>query len=97
MKVIRHGEYPPLDESQALNRLRFEGLNSRILVARQGCAIPRHGHQRAEEIFLLSGRVRFNDDVLEAGDILRTEAGEEHEAEALEDSRFLVVNAADGL
>ena len=95
MKLIRSDEYPAVDEGAVINRLNFDGMNTRIIVARQGCTIPEHGHERSEEIYLLSGRVRLNGDILGPGDMMRTEAGETHEAEALEDSRFLVMNTID--
>lgn len=95
MIVIRNNDYPPIDPAEALNRMHFDGMNTRLIVAAKGCVIPRHGHERSEEVYVLSGRVRLNEDILEAGDLMRTEAGEFHEAEALEDSRFLVMNTID--
>ncbi|MCH8883945.1 MAG: cupin domain-containing protein [SAR324 cluster bacterium] len=95
MIVIRNSDYPPIDPAEALNRMHFDGMNTRLIVAAKGCVIPRHGHERSEEVYVLSGRVRLNEDILEAGDLMRTEAGEFHEAEALEDSRFLVMNTID--
>ena len=95
MILIKADEYPKVDDTELLSRLQFDGLNTRVIVAKKGCMIPRHGHERSEEVFVLSGRVRLNDDILEAGDLIRTEAGEFHEAEALEDSRFLVMNTID--
>lgn len=95
MIVIRNSDYPPIDPAEALNRMHFDGMNTRLIVAAKGCVIPRHGHERSEEVYVLSGRVRLNEDILEAGDLMRTEAGEFHEAEALEDSRILVMNTID--
>lgn len=92
MKLIRHAEYPAVDPAAGVNRLQFPGLNTRIVVCPKGCVIPRHGHEQSEEIYVLSGRIRLNEDVLEPGDLLRTEAGESHEAEALEESRIIVMN-----
>ena len=95
MQIVRSDQYPPIDEGEIINRVKFEGLNTRLIVAKKGCTIPRHGHERSEEVFVLSGRVRLNDDELGPGDLMRTEVGEFHEAEALEDSRFLVMNTVD--
>ena len=72
MILIKADQYPKLNDAELLNRLRFEGLNTRVIVAKKGCTIPRHGHERSEEVFVLSGRVRLNDEVLEAGDLMRT-------------------------
>ena len=95
MKLIRREEYPAVHPEQGVNRLTFPGLNTRVVVCPKGCTIPRHEHQRSEEIYVLSGKVRLNEDVLGPGDIVRTEAGESHEAEALEETRLLVVNTID--
>jgi len=92
MNLLRAQDYPALRPDQGLNRLNLPGMNTRLIVCAKGCVIPRHGHERAEEIYVLSGKVRLNQDILAPGDMLRTEAGEFHEAEALEDTRFLVMN-----
>ena len=95
MILIRNGEYPAIDPAETLNRVHFDGMNTRLIVAAKGCFIARHGHERSEEVYILSGRVRLNEDVLDTGDLMRTEVGEFHEAEALEDSRILVMNTID--
>jgi len=41
---------------------------------------------------MLSGRIRFGDLVLSAGDYLRIGPGEEHDAVALEDSVFFIAH-----
>lgn len=95
MKVVHREAYPPESVEGGIHRLGFAGLNTRIVSCEKGCVIARHGHERAEEIYVISGRVRLNEHILEPGDLLRTEAGEFHEAEALEESRFLVANTAE--
>ena len=97
MKLLRQQDYPPLHPDEGINRLNLPGMNTRLIACAKGCVIPRHGHERSEEIYVLSGKVRLNQDVLAPGDIVRTEAGESHEAEALEETRLLVVNTIDPL
>lgn len=92
MKLVRQEEYPRVTSDDGIQRVKIPGLNTRVIVCAKGCTIPRHPHTRSEEIFVVSGKVRLNDDILGPGDFLRTEPGESHEAEALEDSRFLVMN-----
>ncbi len=75
-----------------LNQLDMPGCNTRLFSAQAGCVVDTHPHTRAEEVFLLAGRLRLNDAILEPGDMYRVEAGEFHDAEALEDCRFLVMN-----
>lgn len=55
-----------------------------------GARFPRHDHEGREEILMLSGKIRFGDVVLSAGDYLKLGPGEEHDAVALEDSTFFL-------
>jgi quercetin dioxygenase-like cupin family protein len=55
-----------------------------------GVHFPIHGHEGPEEIIVMSGRIRFDNLVLSAGDYLRVAGGEFHDAEALEDSVFFL-------
>lgn len=75
-----------------LSQFDMPGCDTRLFSAQAGCTVDTHPHNRAEEVFVLSGRLRLNDAVLEAGDMYRVEPGETHDAEALEDCRFLVMN-----
>jgi len=92
MKLLRQNDYLQSKAEEGISRINLPGMNTRLIVCAKGCVIPRHEHQRSEEIYVLSGKVRLNDDVLGPGDMLRTEVGESHEAEAMEDARFLVMN-----
>ena len=96
MKHVRQQNFPPPQpQSNGLGRITFEGINLRILEARKGDVVADHGHETPEELLLLSGRIRQGPHELTAGDVLRTDTGERHDFEALEDSRFLVVNPRD--
>jgi len=66
------------------------GDGSDIVKFSAGARIPRHDHEGREEILMLSGRIRFGDLVLSAGDYLKLGPGEERDAVALEDSTFFL-------
>lgn len=66
------------------------GDGSDLLKFSAGARFPRHDHEGREEIMMLSGRIRFGELVLSAGDYLKIGPGEEHDAVALEDSTFFL-------
>ena len=68
------------------------GNGSDVIEFKAGARFPRHDHEGPEEILMLSGRIRFGDLVLSAGDYLRIGPGEEHDAVALEDSVFFIAH-----
>ncbi|AYF90619.1 hypothetical protein D6Z43_27070 [Pseudomonas sp. DY-1] len=68
------------------------GNGSDFIEFKAGTRFPIHDHEGPEEILMLSGRIRFGDLVLSAGDYLRIGSGEEHDAEALEDSVFFLAH-----
>ncbi len=53
-------------------------------------SFPNHGHPGWEQVFLLSGKVRIGNDLIEAGDYSFTSAGEFHSACAEEETELLV-------
>jgi len=55
MKVVHREAYPPESVDGGIHRQGFPGLNTRIVVCDKGCVIPRHGHERSEEIYVISG------------------------------------------
>ena len=77
---------------RALKQVMLPGFNTGVFVAEQGCVVETHGHEQVEEVYLISGRLRMGESVLEAGDIHRIEIGESCDLEALEDCRFLLMN-----
>lgn len=60
-----------------------------------GAAFPLHDHEGPEQILLLSGRIRFGNIELTAGDYLKMGPGEQHDAYALEDSLFFSPHRGD--
>jgi quercetin dioxygenase-like cupin family protein len=76
----------------ALAQLKMPGFATGVFIAERGCLVESHGHDKVEEIYLLSGRLRLNDTILDAGDMHRVEPGEFTDLEALEDCRFLLMN-----
>ncbi|MCY1377476.1 hypothetical protein D9M69_650510 [compost metagenome] len=68
------------------------GNGSDFIEFKAGAVFPCHDHEGPEEILMLTGRIRFGDLVLSAGDYLRIGPGEHHDAEALEDSLFFLAH-----
>ncbi|MGY2374717.1 cupin domain-containing protein [Pseudomonas sp. SDO524_S393] len=66
------------------------GDGSELVKFTTGARFPLHDHEGREEIMMLSGRIRFGDLVLAAGDYLKIGPGEEHDAVALEDASFFL-------
>ncbi len=68
--------------------LRMSAASGRTQIVRlkAGARGPMHRHRAAEDVLVLSGRIRIAGHILGPGDYLYTEPGEEHELEALEDS-----------
>jgi quercetin dioxygenase-like cupin family protein len=64
------------------------GEGADLFEFKAGASFPLHDHEGPEQIFVLSGRIRFGDVVLKAGDFLKVGPGEEHDAYAFEDSLF---------
>lgn len=55
-----------------------------------GAHFPLHDHEELEQFFVLSGRIRFNEGEMAAGDFLKAGADDEHAAYALEDTVALI-------
>lgn len=78
-------------ERSILRISRSEGRTSLVRL-KAGAKGPRHRHAAGEDVLVLSGKVRIDEHELGAGDYLYTEAGEEHELVALEDSLIFVAS-----
>lgn len=61
----------------------------------QGTRFPMHDHDGWEQILMLSGRIRFGDVELGAGDTLLLRHGDLHDAHALTDATFFVAHRGD--
>jgi quercetin dioxygenase-like cupin family protein len=71
---------------RALLRLSKEEGRTSIVRIKAGSRGPRHTHAAGEDVLVISGKVRIGDEILNAGDYMYTEPGEEHFLEAIEDS-----------
>ncbi|NVD98160.1 cupin domain-containing protein [Massilia sp. BJB1822] len=58
----------------------------------EGARFPLHDHDGWEQILMLSGRIRFGEIELSAGDTLLLQQGEQHDAQALSDATFFVAH-----
>jgi quercetin dioxygenase-like cupin family protein len=61
----------------------------------EGTRFPMHDHDGWEQILMLSGRIRFGDTELAAGDTLLLKQGDRHDALALTDATFFVAHRGD--
>jgi anti-sigma factor ChrR (cupin superfamily) len=68
------------------------GNGSDFIGFKAGARFPLHDHEGPEEIIMLSGKIRFGDKVVSAGDYLMPGPGDVHDAEALEDSVFFIAH-----
>ena len=71
---------------RAILRVSKSSGRTSIVKLKAGAHGPKHRHQAGEDVLVLSGRVRIGGETLGPGDYLYTEAGEEHDLEALEDA-----------
>lgn len=80
--------FPGIERS--LFRNNDAGGRSSVVRLTAGSRFPRHSHQGTEEVLVLAGSVRIEEEDLLAGDYLFTEAGEEHDVLALTDASIFV-------
>ena len=80
--------FPGIERS--LFRNNDAGGRSSVVRLAAGSRFPRHSHQGTEEVLVLAGSVRIAEEDLLAGDYLFTEAGEEHDVQALTDAIIFV-------
>ncbi len=77
---------------RAMLRLSAENGRTSIVRIKAGTRAPRHRHEAGEDVLVLVGKIEISGHVLGAGDYLYTEAGEEHDLLAIEDSMFYVAS-----
>ena len=70
------------------------GNGSDFIAFKAGARFPLHDHEGREEIIMLSGKIRFGEFVVSAGDFITAGPGDVHDAEALEDSVFFIAHGA---
>lgn len=57
-----------------------------------GAKFPAHDHQGWEVILILEGAIEFNGVLMQAGDVLQVESGEQHSAIACENTLLFVTH-----
>jgi quercetin dioxygenase-like cupin family protein len=68
------------------------GNGSDFIAFKAGARFPLHDHEGREEIIMVSGKIRFGELVVSAGDYITAGPGDVHDAEALEDSVFFIAH-----
>jgi quercetin dioxygenase-like cupin family protein len=81
-------DYPGIE--RALFRNNEAGGRSSFVRLKEGARFPRHAHHGMEEVVVIAGGVSLGGTVMEAGDYLFTEPGEEHDVVALTDCVLFV-------
>ena len=81
-------DYPGIE--RALFRSHEGGGRSSFVRFKQGSRYPRHAHNGNEEVIVISGRASLGGTVMEEGDYLFTQPGEEHDVVALTDCVLFV-------
>ena len=81
-------DYPGIE--RALFRNNETGGRSSFIRLKEGSRFPRHAHQGTEEVVVIAGRVSLGGTVMETGDYLFTEPGEEHDVVAITDCVLFV-------
>jgi quercetin dioxygenase-like cupin family protein len=77
---------------RAILRLSKSDGRTSIVRLKAGAKGPRHRHEAGEDVLVLSGKIEIGGFVLGAGDYLFTDAGEEHDLVAIEDSVIYVAS-----
>jgi quercetin dioxygenase-like cupin family protein len=77
---------------RAVLRMSPEQGRTNIVRLKKGSHGPRHKHLAGEHVLVLSGKVAIAGETLATGDYSFTEAGEEHDLTALEDSVIFVTS-----
>ncbi|WP_116997390.1 nuclear transport factor 2 family protein [Desertimonas flava] len=95
LTLTRAGEHRWIDVGDGVSiaalRVVGAGAGSALLRFAPGARSPAHRHPAGEDLYILSGRVRVGDVVLEAGDYLHTPAGGVHDA-ASEDGALMYIS-----
>jgi quercetin dioxygenase-like cupin family protein len=69
-----------------------EGTGAGYISLSKGSIFPAHDHEGREQLYIISGKIRFGEIVVSAGDFLSADPGDGHDAEAFEDSVFFIVH-----
>jgi quercetin dioxygenase-like cupin family protein len=77
---------------RAVLRMNPENGRTALVRLQAGSHGPRHRHQACEHVLVLSGKIVLGGETLTAGDYSFTDAGEEHDLLAVEDSVIFVTS-----
>ena len=75
---------------RSLFRNNDTGGRSSVVRLKRGSRFPQHAHHGTEEVVVLEGQVAIGGQVLDAGDYLFTQPGEEHDVVAVSDAVIFV-------
>ena len=99
-------EWKPLEEDGVTTKglfvkvLRYDESSQRpptfLLKFEPGASYPNHHHPAGEEVFVLSGEIRFGPDLLRTGDYLYTAPGRTHSAYSEKGCELLFVVPEEG-
>lgn len=90
-----HREWAPTDYpgiQRSLLRNNDTGGRTSLVRLTGGSRFPQHTHHGTEEVLVVAGKVEIGGALLEEGDYLFTEPGEEHDVVALVDSIIYVAS-----
>lgn len=94
--LVRHAadlEWTPAGydgADRAILRLSRANGRTALLRLKAGARGPRHRHGAGEDVYVISGKILLGGATLGPGDYSYTDAGEEHDLLALEDSVIYV-------
>lgn len=74
-----------------------DGGGTALLKLQENATLPSHKHPGWEQIFIVHGKVRYRDVIMNPGDHVITEQEEIHHLVALEPSIFLTSSEKDGV
>lgn len=93
LKSASHREWVPTDYAgieRSILRLNATQGRTSLVRLKTGARFPTHAHHGHEDILVLAGSVSVGGTVMQTGDYLLTEPGEEHDVVALEDAIIYV-------
>lgn len=73
------------------------GGGTALLCLQKNASLPQHKHPGWEQIYVLSGKIRYRDTLMVPGDHVITEKEETHYLVAVEPSMFLTTSEKDGV
>lgn len=93
VKSAANREWIPTDYAgieRSVLRLNDTQGRTSLVRLKAGSRFPTHAHHGHEDVLVIAGTVRLGGTVLQTGDYLFTEPGEEHDVVALEDAMIYV-------